>query len=355
MKIALFNDTGNSPHAGCQAVSNAHALLLGRAGHKVVHREFVLHHRSHWKGDSETSIKSVLADEDLMAKIDAVDTVIVNGEGTIHHGAGYHLLAILGAAQRLHKQTLLVNAVFQETDGFDDVLNRLTDFTLRDKKSFHHAKERGFHCRLVWDSSIAAEYDITPLTDFADRTIVTDWHGERNEDTGRTALTYLAENPESSYFLPLLSQSAHTIWRRFPATLATADIVISGRHHGNYFAAKAGVPFICMPSNTYKIEGFIELLDEDIPLVSKTSELSDAIEYVSTRRDMFKRIQDKVEHQRPLSLFNRLGHATNSTQAEELETLQRDLFQARVKMTKRHISPFDSIDSVVKQALKLRG
>lgn len=353
MKIALFNDTGNSPHAGCQAVSNAHALMLGRAGHKVVHREFVLDHRGHWTGEPKTSIKSVLSDEALMEKIDAADTVIVNGEGTIHHGFGYHLLAILGAAQTLRKQTLLVNAVFQDTEGFDDVLHRLHDFTLRENYSLHHAQERGFRCRLVWDSSLAADYQDSPLYNFSNQTIVTDWHGARNQDTGCTALKFLSKNTDTSYFLPLQSQSAYSTWQRMPATFATADLILSGRHHANYFAAKAGVPFICMPSNTHKVEGFIDLLGEDIPFISNISQLDEAYEHISSKAEMFKRIKGKIENMRPLAVFNRLGSAKDSTQLAELKQLEADITRARHKMTKRHIGPFDNINSAVKQALAL--
>jgi len=352
MKITLFNDTGSSPHAGCQAVSNAHAVMLGTAGHKVIHREFVLDYRSHWTGDPETSIQSVLDDEGLIQKIEAADAVIVNGEGTIHHGSGNHLLAILGAAQTLQKQTLLVNAVFQETEGFDSVLSRLTDFTLRDQRSFQHAKDRGFRCRLVWDSSIAAQFKGAPLKDFSGKTIVTDWHGACSEDSGKTALTYLARQADTSFYLPLQNESAYLTWQRFPATLATADVVISARHHGNYFACKAGVPFVCLPSNTHKVEGFIDLLDEDVPMVSSPSELEHAYNVVSGKVDMFKRIQEKVENQMPLSVFNRLGTGADSTKTEELIRLETDVLAARAKMTKRHISPYESADSVVKQALK---
>jgi len=313
----------------------------------------LLHHRQHWTGDPKSSIQSVLDDEKLMVKIDAADAVIVNGEGTIHHGRGYHLLAILGAAQILHKQTLLVNAVFEDTEGFDQVLGKLLDFTLRDPRSFQHAKDRGFRCRLVWDSSLAAEYDNVPLSDFSDKTIVTDWHGARNEDTGHTSLDYLAKHPETSYFFPLLTDSAFVCWKRVPASFAQADVIISGRHHGNYFACEAGAPFICMPSNTHKVEGFIDLLEEDIPLVTESAQLADAYEHVTKNKDMFKRIREKVESQRPLTVFNRLGTATDSTKSEELKRLDSDISQARKNMTKRHIAPFDYHDAIVKQALAL--
>ena len=357
MKIALFNDTGNSPHAGCQAVSNAHAAMLGKAGHKIIHREFVQHHKTHWTNLEEptaaAAIQSVLDDEKLMAKIDEVDAVIVNGEGTIHHGNGYHLLAILGAAQTLHKQTLLVNAVFEETEGFDDVLSKLLDFTLRDVKSYEHAIDRGFRCRLVWDSSLAAEYNHAPLTDFAGQTIVTDWHGDRNHDTGRTALDYLAKHRESSFYFPLISGAAYKSWKHMPASFAQADMIISGRHHANYFACKAGTPFICMPSNSHKIQGFIDLLEEDIPFVTDRDQLTEAYKHVIKNKDMYKRIKEKVESQLPLTIFNRLGTASDSTKSAELKRLDSDVARARKHMMKLHLEPFKYMDGIVNQALTL--
>lgn len=354
MKIIIFNDTGNSCHAGCQAVSDAHARLLGIAGHHVLHREFVLHHRHHWTGSPETSIKSVLNDEDIMEKISSSDAVIVNGEGTIHHDQGQHLLAILGAAQTLRKPTVLVNAVFQDTSGFDNVLHSLEDFTVRETKSFQHAKDRGLRCRLVWDSSLVAGYDSMPLRDFENQTLITDWHSARNTDVGYNMLSYMAENSDTSFFLPLQTESAFSVWQKYSATMATARLVISGRHHANYFAAKAGVPFICLPSNTHKVEGFVDIVEEDIPIITNFGQLDEAIEYVMKNRDMFKRIQAKVEAQDTLSVFSRLGTSQDSTEALELERLKKDINTARNNMAKRQITPFVSADNILKTALSFR-
>ena len=351
MKVILFNDTGNSCHAGCQAVSDAHARLLGAAGHRVIHREFVLHHRKHWTGDADSAIKAVLSDDSLVKKISAADAVIVNGEGTLHHNRGYHLLAILGAAQELGKPTLLVNAVFQETAGFDEVLRRLIDFTVRDNRSLQHAKDRDLPCRLVWDSSLAAEYSPMPLKDFKDKALVTDWHLERADDVGRAMLSYLSAEPDNSFFLPFLTEAAFSLWRRFPATMATANVIISGRHHGNYFAIKSGTPFVCLPSNTFKVEGLVDMLGEQVPVVKDIKSLRDGIEYVTARPEMFKRIQAKVKEQHPLSTFSELGKGQDSDVPTELKRLKKDLTKARRVMRKRHIAPFIAADRVLKAAL----
>ncbi|WP_370173124.1 MULTISPECIES: polysaccharide pyruvyl transferase family protein [Hyphomonas] len=353
MRIALFNDTGNSPHVGCQAVSNAHAVMLGRAGHRVVFRGFVLQYRQFRKDTEAESIAAALAHEGLQAALADCDAVIVNGEGTIHHDAGMHLLAILGAAQALGKVTLLVNAVFEETAGYDDVLARLDDFTVRDQRSLHHARERGLPCRLVWDSALAAEYDPAPLFDLKGATAVTDWHFARADDTGRTSLEFLRAHPEATRFLPLASANAHEIWSRYPATLATASQIVTGRHHGCYFAIKARRRFIPLGSNTHKIEGLLDAAGASIPIPRTLDDLEDALRWAESSGDMYDRLFDLADTQLPLSTFERLGTGTDSDEATELSTLSKQAAKVRRRARKRHGESLVAEERLLKAALML--
>jgi polysaccharide pyruvyl transferase WcaK-like protein len=118
--------------------------------------------------------------------LDACDAVVVNGEGTLHHGAGSEYFAILGAAQQLGKATLLINAVFEAHQGWAQVISRLDDFCVRDLHSLEHARSLGFRCRLVPDSFLAAQFDATPTIDLGGRIVVTDWHPARDADVGMT-------------------------------------------------------------------------------------------------------------------------------------------------------------------------
>src|SRR5580704_11877828 len=121
MRILLSNDTGLASHVGCIAVSDAHARMLGRAGHQVAIRHFLGSLIRFRGADAKVGVRSILEDPSLAEQLSAVDAVVVNGEGSIHHGAGTEYLALLGAAQDLGKATLLVNAVFQDVFGFDEI------------------------------------------------------------------------------------------------------------------------------------------------------------------------------------------------------------------------------------------
>ncbi|WP_075657660.1 hypothetical protein [Pseudochrobactrum sp. B5] len=184
MKVALFNDTAPFAHFGCQAVSDAHARMLGRAGHEVVERFFMDWRHGITDPKSPDAIDELLQNEEFLSRIEPVDAVLVNGEGTIHHGAGVHLLVVLGAAQRMGKSTLLVNAVYEDSRYHEDVILRLTDFTVRDKRSLNYARSNGLPARLVLDSSFAAVDSDAALADLSGKAVLTDWHHQRTEDVG---------------------------------------------------------------------------------------------------------------------------------------------------------------------------
>lgn len=93
--------------------------MLGNAGHAVVERFFLGELRRFINNDDEKmAIESVLADADMRERLERCDAVVVNGEGTLHHGFGTEYLAVLGAAQQLGKASLIVNAVFEANHGW---------------------------------------------------------------------------------------------------------------------------------------------------------------------------------------------------------------------------------------------
>src|SRR5450830_1699816 len=131
MDIALFNDTAVVPHIGCQAVSDAHVRMLAEAGHRVTYRSFVDELDHYWDGDRAAAVDDILRSS-LRPILESAHAIVVNGEGTIHHQYGRALLALMEAAQTLGRPTLLVNAVIEGCDGYDEVLGRLHDLTVRD-------------------------------------------------------------------------------------------------------------------------------------------------------------------------------------------------------------------------------
>jgi hypothetical protein len=308
---------------GCQAVSDAHARLLGRAGHEVVHRRFLTPSPSSRATTDDEHVRFMEADEHLSSCLDEVDAVIVNGEGTLHHGAGRPLLALLTIAQRRRKVTLLVNAVFQDAPGFDDALLRLDDFTVRDARSLHQATARGFAARMVPDSYFAAAFSepSRPL----EGDVVTDWHWQRG-DVGEALDRYVRER--SATFLPFVTPTAGTDWSRVPGELASARVVLTGRHHGVCAAILSGRPFVAMPSNSHKIEGLLEALDLEHLVATDFDGLLQARDWAVAHADVFASLLDRLTDGEPLTTFRCLGSAGPDRSALEVARLAEDVARA---------------------------
>jgi hypothetical protein len=325
MKLMLCNDTGLASHVGCMAVSDAHARMLGRAGHRVVFRHF-LGSLGRFRCGDAAGIRNVLDDPVMHGQLAAVDAVVVNGEGSIHHGAGTEYLAVLGAAQQLGKLTFLVNSVFQDVFGFEDVLRKLTDFTVRERRSRRFAESLGIHCRVVPDSCLEAAFEAPAPLDLAGKRVVTDWHHQRDPDVGQACLGYLAREPEKCFFLPLYFGDADVLWPSFPAMLAGAEIIITGRHHGLYLAALARRPFIPLSSNTFKVEGLLDDFPEICAAAPHVDAVTGAVEWALEHRSVFERFAEHLLAQRPLSTFAGLGGSNDPDgETREIAKLQADV------------------------------
>lgn len=315
MRVMLLNDTGTVPHAGCQAVSDAHARMLGALGHRVTDRAFLRELRHFAAADERTGIDAVLADEGFRARLDAVDAVVVNGEGTLHHGFGTEYYAVLGAAQRLKKATLIVNSVFEANAGWQQTLNRLDDFCVRDAMSRAAAEAAGVRCRLVPDSVLAAKFDAPACIDLTGQILVTDWHPARDRDVG-VAMRRILDSVDGVFYYPLMHGLQAHLWRSAVATLATADVVITGRHHGLYLAAAARKPFVALPSNTHKIEGLMHSAGVGIPVCTRAEQVIAAMQWAQDHWEQYERLFAYLEQAVPLTTFDALGRGSDDTDAE---------------------------------------
>lgn len=259
MKVALFNDTGNFPHIGCLAVSNAHERMLTVLGAEIVFLSYVGEFQGLWKGN-RLETRTALLNSTVASVIGSVDAVLVNGEGTIHHGAGLHLLAILDLAIELGKGTFLINAVLQDIPEYQDVFPRLNDLVVREARSANYARCLGATPRVVADSILEAHFDPGVDELYKGRIVVTDCHQSRQDVRQQlNIVTEVFENDIVS--LPLEAQERLADWRTMLAKFRAARLVITGRHHGVYMALMAGTPFIALPSNTWKVESLLEMLD----------------------------------------------------------------------------------------------
>jgi len=262
MKVMLCNDTGTKSHVGCQAVSDAHARMLGRMGHIVHHRYFVNELAGHARPGLAETVAALERDDKVMETLNRSDAVIVNGEGTLHHGRGLEYVALLVLAKRLGKAALLVNALFQEMEADAEALNSLDAFFVRDTLSEAYARARGIRCAHAPDSILAAGFTPTPRPDFHGDLVVTDWHKSRDGDIGAASISFLADAPNDApyRFFPLHARQARGQWAGAMSAMGTSRLVVTARHHGVYLALMAGVPFVPLESNSWKIRATVESL-----------------------------------------------------------------------------------------------
>lgn len=325
MKIMLLNDNATLSHAGCQAVSDAIARRIGELGHTIVCRYFLGEMYRFRRSNPKDGIAAVLGDQEICEQIDTADIVLCNGEGSIHHGAGTELLAVLGAAQTLDKPTLLFNAVFEETSGWESILHRLDDFTVRDHRSLAYAKSLSVAARFVPDISLEAKYTLDKQISLAGKNVLTDWHPART-DVEAIIRDYASKQLETEkFYLPLHSRETVEIWRSLPSMLSDCRVLLTGRHHGAYMAALCGCPFVILGSNTHKMEGIQEMFP-GLPFCHRLDDLAAAIEYAVGNKPLFTAFAHTVSGMLPLSHFDALGQGHEEPSAErELERLKSDL------------------------------
>lgn len=300
-RIALFNDTGKSAHVGCRAVSSGLNRMARRAGVLIKHRSFV----NQWRGLAAKKFTS----SDLPAIFKRMDGVVVNGEGTIHHTGGGHLITILRGAQRMRRPTHLINAVLQDCDQHLDVLQRLTTCTVRDLASSAYLTRVGVKHRVVFDAVAEADFLDRPSDlDLSGKIVVTDVHGSRLDVIA--ALIRVRERyGTTAVYYPLNDRKRATRWQHTIADWKRARAVITGRHHGVCLAAMAGIPFVALGSNTWKVEGLLSLLPGGQTVASPHADLVRACEQAMAKPQAFAAMQRWIERQCPLKTFDAIREA----------------------------------------------
>lgn len=296
-RIALFNDTGRTPHVGCRAVSSGLDRLVQRLGLTVAYRSYF----NDWRGLADKKfLKS-----DLPAQIKGFGAVVVNGEGTIHHKGGRHLIAILRGAQRMGLQTHLVNAVLQGCDDHREVLQRLTSCTVRDLASSSYLDRLGVSHRVVFDASLHGDFLKRPAIDLTGKIVVTDGHGSRPDVVAALYRTRKRLGSAGAFY-PLNHADRADQWRHAVADLRQAQAVITGRHHGVCLAVMAGVPFVALGSNTWKVEGLLQWLPGAQSVCDPGADLVAACDRARNQPAVFRAMQQWTSAMRPLGTLDGL-------------------------------------------------
>ncbi|PIQ85331.1 MAG: hypothetical protein COV74_09010 [Candidatus Omnitrophica bacterium CG11_big_fil_rev_8_21_14_0_20_45_26] len=301
LKVFFANDTSSEHHAGCIAVSFAHRAMLRKKRVNVIGTHYVHEAADMYAENAEKSIEKVLASHwgKLIRRCDAL---VVNGEGTIHHGKGMHLLAMIAAAQKLNKKTFLINCVLQEVPPFINIFSRLTDLTVREPFSAAVAKRLGGKPRIVPDSILEAPFQDKIYENLRNEIVIGDGHEHQSD-----VCNILESLRRHHRTWRVKEKNRQHDWMFAIASLRTARLYVTGRFHGIYLCALAGIPFVALPSNSHKIEALIAWSKCRIPICYNLAETEKAIKYALNSPNEFDKFRTFLLTQKPLTTFEYLN------------------------------------------------
>ena len=277
VKAVILNDTRGDNHFGCFRVMRIIEENLVRRGIAVIGRSLV---RNDWERD-----------RGFLARLSEADLVVVNGEGTLHHGhrQGERLLRIAEHPARGQKPVALINAIYQENpESWKKHLDRIDLISTRDSQSATEiSRLTGHKCGFVPDLSLAEGAIASPGIPRT-RLLI----GDSVETKTRLALRALTDLDPDAKFLPILKglkpskphhptpfrqlresyiwlNARYSQWRHgniefnrdeagFIRSLTSARLHVTGRFHAVCFCLATGTPFLAVESNSWKMGALLE-------------------------------------------------------------------------------------------------
>lgn len=265
-KAVILNDTSQRSHHGCARVMRLLVAGLERQGLTVTARSLA---RNDWEKDAG-----------FLRALAAADVVVINGEGTLHHGreAGAKLLRVVDHPATGTTPVALINALWEENPpDWSAPLSRLALCAARDSDSAAAMQAAGAEAIWLPDLSLSAPADVGQST--RSGVIV----GDSVKWNKRQVLAAAATRIPGATYLP--TKTLHqSIWRNplargalfrayngvFPLHapafemardeaaylrhIASADLHITGRFHAVCLSMLVETPFLALSSNASKIE-----------------------------------------------------------------------------------------------------
>lgn len=216
MKVTILNDTGGK-HFGCELVMQTYHDQLKRVGIEI--------------------IKTVPVKTKEIKIPKGTDLVVVNGEGSLHHGRHKQLITV---ANRY--PAVLLNTVWQSNPNYP-ALYKFKYITVRESFSYNNLPKSLPNVEIVPDVTFASSFlcnyqKPVPTKDVG----ITDNVVEKGKSNGISALQ------PAGVFVPTMCQ-----YRRW----------CIGRFHAAVVASVLQIPFSVWPSSTHKMKGL--LTDIGIP------------------------------------------------------------------------------------------
>lgn len=277
MKFVVLNDTRDQPHFGCERVMRTIGQLLKNRGATITATALS---GAHW--DQDAHFLNALRD---------CDAIVINGEGTLHHGQARaeRLLRVVDHPLRAGKPVSIVNALYQANPPeWSRHLEKVQLIVARDGKS-HDELARIYGGQLMKTLDLSLHEPATPTSTSQRHGIV---FGDSVSPEVTHSLIHFSQSIEGASFLPIMrtikSRKAglplmlrtlrdayiHLHALAFQAkyknvrfakdefefldVVANARLHVTGRFHGACLSLLAGTPFIAVTSNSWKVEALID-------------------------------------------------------------------------------------------------
>jgi hypothetical protein len=226
-KIVFVGDTSlRTPHFGCQLVGQTFREQFTRVGVDLI-------------ASLPTKIEMI---SDYRRYLEQADLVVINGEGSIHHGRFQNLVDLAG-----DYPCALVNCVYQENPENPN-LKKFKWISARESMSAAAISEQGVNVEVVPDVLFASSFlrSYVPVTQ-----VVKDFGFT---DCAEKVVRRLG--PMRFRYRPGFSPKTKVVGD-YLNFLASHKRMAIGRFHAAICCSVMGIPFSTWDSNTWKTEGLM--------------------------------------------------------------------------------------------------
>lgn len=238
------------------------------------------------------------------------DLVVINGEGTIHHNyyGSQILLALALIATEYKKNTILVNATIESIDNtmIKESLSKINYISVRDNYSKQYLKSFSIECKMHPDAAFSNNYiDFPQFKLKKDKPNCLISSGIEQSTTTAANLINIVQrngyepiyccfdNSDDSVYRYCRTNKIEVIhhatipWWCFPSFLNQFDLCLSGRHHLNVFCILGKTPFVPLSSNTWKIQGTLDLIDYPFRISNNEDEVECTIQRIAASPNIY--------------------------------------------------------------------
>lgn len=279
LRAILLNDTSTAAHHGSRYVVAAIREQLAKRNTEIIASAAV---GADWEQDDA-----------IIEAFKFADLVVVNGEGTLHHGAdaGRRLLRILQHPLRGNIPVVFINMLWQENPlDWGELLRGAALIAVRDTRSQRSLAANGVQAAFCPDLSFSHAWPVRSARQQQSHVAFGD---SVYPDVSRALWDAYREYVGPKQYLPIRARKRHeAIYRKlsigqhfdnirhgmrgflrsladpnvfmardtveYLTRLSAAGFHVTGRYHAVCLSIVVGVPFVAVASNSNKIEALID-------------------------------------------------------------------------------------------------